>query len=250
MGGDRPRHRGRGWPRGSAALACPARPGSAATVGASRTSPPPVQARYHVARLQPSATACSRVTSPCWRAATRRRSREYRMPKDVPGRGRPGRRAAPDRRLARLRRTDATIPRQSPGGLRRVWCRARRGLARLCRTGCDGPAPELLRAVRRARRAAPSGVWRGCVARMRRSRARAPGSGAGLGCGRERRSATSASPGGCRSAMLWTSWQSDGSRPAPRVTCTSATCGPRSWRGCSPGRPAAGSWCGWRTWTG
>ena len=50
--------------------------------------------------------------------------------------------------------------------------------------------------------------------------------------------------------MLWTSWQSDGSRPAPRVTCTSATCGPRSWRGCSPGRPAAGSWCGWRTSTG
>src|SRR5262245_2840191 len=36
----------------------------------------------------------------------------------------------------------------------------------------------------------------------------------------------SASPGGRRSAMLLSSWPSDGSRPAPPGTCTSGTCAP------------------------
>ena len=45
-------------------------------------------------------------------------------------------------------------------------------------------------------------------------------------------------------------WPPVASPPARRATSTSATCAPRWWRGCSPGRRAAGSSCGWRTSTG
>ena len=85
------------------------------------------------------------------------------MPKDVPGRDRPGRRARAHRLLARPCRTDATIPRQKP--------RERRGCGRV------------------------TGVWRGSVARMRRSRARRPRGLSGPGGPRPPASGAAASHG-------------------------------------------------------